>query len=67
MPARWPAMQVRRSSNKNLSSGALFYANVVKQELRRRELEEAVEDDSDEADESGNEALHGWFAMVGFQ
>ena len=67
MPPRWPAMEGRRKSTKKLSSGTLFYTNVVKQELkrRRRESEEAKEDDSDASDTNGNEPLRGWFPFAG--
>ena len=66
MPPRWPAMESRRKSTKKLSSGTLFYTNVVKQELKRRESEKAMEDGSDESDKGGNEPLRGWFSMAGF-
>jgi hypothetical protein len=49
VPPRWPAMESPRQSKMKLSSGTLFYCNVVKQELKRRALEEAMEDSIDTA------------------
>ena len=49
-PPRWPAMISASKSKIRLSSGTLFYCNVVKQQLKRRAFEEAMEDGIDEAD-----------------
>jgi hypothetical protein len=50
MPPRWPAMESKRKSKMTLSSGTLFYTNVVKQEWKRRASEGAMDVNGDETD-----------------